>query len=95
MMVVGILFGLITFVVYVSLLRTTKQLVREVNEADATASFTWFRWNKAWRPHRALFPGSTLRRGVILRFVLCWILMAVGVLCVGIARIHQNGWPGR
>jgi hypothetical protein len=41
------------------------------------------------------FPASTLRRDLILRFALCFFLMAAGVLFVGIARIHQNGWPGR
>jgi hypothetical protein len=95
MMVAGVLLCLMALGVYALLLRTTNQLVREVNEADAKVSFSWYRWNKAWRPHRALFPASTLRRDLILRVALCFFLMAAGVLCVGIARIHQNGWPGR
>jgi hypothetical protein len=86
---------LVAFAVYASLIQSTNRLVREVNEARPEMNFRWYRWNKAWASHRLLHPDSGVRRSIILRFAVCWILMCAGMICIGLAHIHQYGWPAR
>jgi hypothetical protein len=80
---------LVAFGIYARLVQLTNKLVREVNEGRPEMDLRWYRWNKAWRPHRLLYPASTVRRSIVVCFLLCWLLMCGGLACVGLAQVHR------
>ena len=93
MKITGYLLAFIAFGWYAGLVRAINRLVSEVNQAIPNAKYRWFRWDKAWRPYRRLYPQSALRRSIILYFLASFLFMGAGMACIAVAQIREYGWP--
>lgn len=89
--IVGYLLFALALFFYVT---TVKAIWRLVSESKAIGvaprnSFNRFWWMPAWKVHREAFPESYLRRQIIIRFALTWVLMIVAVACIALPMIQN------
>ena len=86
-----VLFGL-AFACYVATVRSIWKLVAESRREFPEGRFNRFWWIPAWRVHRRLFPGSPLRRKIVVRFGLTFalLLIATANMAMGILQRSAN-----
>lgn len=90
----GICLFLIAAVIYFQLLQDIWRLVAEARQAGSTVRFNRFWWTPAWGVHRAVFPSSSLRRGITARFIAIGILGGMCLFLEAWADMHSLGWFG-
>jgi hypothetical protein len=88
-----VLFGMLVLI-YLHLVKEIWRLVAESKQLGSATRFNRFWWTPAWRLHRAAFPSSELRRGIVHRFI---AITGLGIICFFLivwADIHSLGWFG-
>jgi len=86
----------VTAILYILTVRKIWHLVDESKRLDSRVRFNRWRWTPAWKVHREAYPASPLRRQIVIRFLLTWVVGAVALACVAYADIHASGgWPIR
>jgi hypothetical protein len=88
MKVLGYILCLLAFASYARLVMTIRRLVSESRELNAKVAFNWFWWLPAWSLHREFYPGSSVRRQIVVGFLVTFLLMAMGMACIAVAIVH-------
>jgi hypothetical protein len=88
---VGVLFAIALFF-YVQTWRAILTMVHACRAEDPSRRFSRMWWIPAWPYHKRRFPESNLRRQIVFRFALTWVLVIAGVVFIAIQQFHGH-WP--
>lgn len=95
MKIAGFILFALTLALYVWTVRAIWQLVSETNNLGTGVRFSRWWWTGAWKVHRAANPSSPLRRRIVTRFLLTWVMGILAMLCIAYATVNSAGWPVR
>jgi hypothetical protein len=91
MKIAGYVMFLLAFGSYASLILTIRRLVAESRQVGTDARFNWFWWVPAWKVHRVAYPTSPVRRYIVRRFLLTFVLLAAGMACLARGIMGTRG----
>ena len=83
------LFGL-AMVSYMTTIMAISALLRESRQHRPGTRLNLFWWIPAWQIHRGAYPVSPLRKQIVTRFITTFVLMSVGMVCVGVDVIRHS-----
>ena len=91
MKIAGYMLFLVAFVSYARLILTIRRLVAESRLPGSDTRFNWFWWTPAWKVHRVAYPTSSVRRHIVIGFLLTFVLMAAGIICLAVEAMDTGG----
>lgn len=78
----------IAFCFYVKWIQTIWKLVDESRHLETGVRFNRFNWTPAWRVHKQGYPDSSVRKQIVIYFLLTTAFLFAAMACLAYSSLH-------